>query len=551
MFSTFTEYTSQKLITYRIVIPNTAKVYIACYKSPDINSTAVSDNNLECDPRKLLFSLKTNFAYGGSRLADFLENVVEGEKRAIKSVNFLALAESHMKHVIINKAVEEGALNNLIDPATHKLLTSLKADNNLQIDIEAGYKLPERYLDLKIRGSRCIILPESEEIENILKNTKHPRFYEIADIVLKKIANFLNGIDLASVIDSQGNLIDEAKINKGEINLTPDFGRFSEIADILNKFTPQVLCVNASAGGCCGKVAYTVTGILAGWKACVDNNLCSFIPEETDITFIGSAGALGEVISEYLKDLNFQKIKLCDLQYKLDEIITINRETDLKKLQIKEYIKNNDGSFVITTITNRIVRVNLKDKLIRLVDGGYQAMLSSWEVIPAIEGMYTDEALNCNGGIIISTAFGREIEHSNCHLIPSGTLFLAAHNIAVRLGKSGLKMLMDLDAQGVVFVPGQVLTLGGALTSRLEACYRSEHKIIKANEGKNSNIFPKKLAHEIVKNIIYHVTSNIVSRNNVTPWEALLEYASLEELLKLDDDSNDQFIPYDIRHGSQ
>lgn len=556
--SAFSDYVSKKLFTYQIQIPGFAQVYIACYKncefSNSLDSFNFSEENLkETDPKNLTFSLKSNFAYGGSRLAKCLDDETTAKDIAIRSVNFLALAESHLKHAIINKAIKDGALDRLIDFSTNRLLTSLKAENILQEDVNAGYALPKGYLDLNIRGSRCIVLPENLEIEEILKDPKHPRFYEIADVVFKKIGGFLNGLEAASLIDTQGHILDHVKIKKGEINLTPDFGRFAEIADILNKFTPQVLCVNSNAGGSNGKAGYTVSGFLAGWQACVENGLCSFSPEETDITFIGSAGALGELITDYLKSLNFKKVRLCDLQYKLNEIVRINQENDLEKLDIKEYTKTGEQTFTIVTLTDKEIVINLKDKLIRLRNGGYQALLSDWSVLPAVEGMYTDEALRESSGVILSTAFGREIENSNLHLIPSGTLFLAAHNIAINLGENGLKIVKELSERNVTFVPGQVLTLGGALTSRLEACFRAEHKIFKANEGKNTIMFPKRLGHEIVRYIVYHITSRIILRNDITPWEALLEYANMSELLVLDDQdkktlTKQEFIPYDVRY---
>jgi len=125
--------------------------------------------------------------------------------------------------------------------------------------------------------------------------------------------------------------------------------------------------------------------------------------------------------------------------------------------------------------------------------------------------------------------------------------------MAISLGNKGLKIVKNLAKQNVICVPGQVLTLGGALTSRLEACHRAEHKIIKANEGKNIVTFPKRLAHEIVKDIIYHITTNIITRKNLTPWEAMLKYANLEILLDLDEGEDDllndsNFVPYDLRY---
>lgn len=548
----FTNYISERFSTYQIEVPDIAMVYIACHKSSNpIDDLQSFNDSLDSDPTKLTLSLKKNFAYGGSRLAKYLDNKSEGQKRAIRSVNFLAIAESHMKHAVINRAIEEGALNSFVDHSTNKTIKHLKAENDLQQDIEIGYDLPSDYLNLKILGARCMILPATAEIDIILKDVNHPDFNKTAENIFAKVGSFLNGLEAANLVNLDGSILKQSFIEKGKINLTPDFGRFAKIADILNQFTPQVLCLNADAGGCCGKVDYTVTGILAGWKACIDNNLCSFNPKETSITFVGSTGALGEVIVEDLRKQKFQKVRICDLQYKLDDIVQINEEADLSKVNIKSYIKDND-SFQITTKTDQIINVSPGDKLVGLINGGYQAIPKEWKVIEAIEGKYTDEALE-EKEIILSTAVGREIENSNYHLIAAGTLFLAAHNIAIPLGDAGLNIVKELQKQQVIFVPGQVLTLGGALTSRLEASHRSEHKIIKADEGKNENIFPKRLAHEIVRGIIYHITSNIINKKSLTPWEALLDYANLKDLLDIRDDESDsvsstKFVPYDIRY---
>jgi hypothetical protein len=499
-----------KFATYQIKIPGIATAYIAYYKGDNKTpSLYTSENSVVKDPRKLVFTLENDFAYGGSRLAKYLPNKSRGAERAIKSVNFLALAESHMKHALVNKVLEEGALDKLVDRRTYKLLNSLKAQNELQSDIEAGYKLPAGYFDLKVKGARCMILPETEEIELILKDPNHVKFCEISEIVFEKIGRFLNGVEAAKLTDLQGKILGKEKIKRGKINITPDFGRFAATSNMLNKYTPQVLCVNTEAGGSNGKVAYTVTGILAGLQACIDNKLCSFNSEKTKITFIGSAGALGEVIVEYLREKKFQHVTLCDLQYDLKEQIAINDESDLDKLKIKNYVKHNDSSYIITTLTDKKIKVLLKDKLVKLTNDNYQVIPNCWKIIPAVEGKYTDEALTQDSEIILSTAVGKEIENSNYHLIHSGTLFLAAHNMAISLGSKGLKIVKDLAKQNVICVPGQVLTLGGALTSRLEACHRAEHKIIKSNEGKNIVTFPKRLAHEIVKDIIYHITTNI------------------------------------------
>lgn len=543
-------YFSEKMLTYRIEVNNIASVYIACWSGPlSTQKLTFSESNGDSiNSDNLLFSLRKDFAYGGTRLGKYLNNKTESSKRAIKSVNFLALAESHIKHTIINRAVREGCLEKLIDPLTFKVQRKLKAENDLQNDIEKGYKIPEEYLALEIKGARCIILPHSEQIESILKDTNNPKFNEISNKILKEIGNFLNGSALHDQIDLEGNILQKVALVKGSINLTPDFGRFAQIADLLNNFTPQVLCINANAGGCSGKVAYTVTGILAGLEACIDNGL-SNLDQETKVTFIGSAGALGRVILEQFKEKALSNVRVADLQYRLDKIFRIKTEADLEQLKIKTYSLQTHNTFKIITLNHDVLEVKINDQVIELVDGGYQVIPATWEVISSVESKYTDEALN-QKGIIISTAIGREIENSNYQLIPSGTLFIAAHNIALPLGKEGLKIVNYLHDKGVFFIPGQPLTLGGALTSRLEACHRAFYKITKKNEGKNNVFFPKRLAHEIVKDIVYYLIDTIIKNKALSPWENLLEYANLPELLKLEETTselNSKFIPYDMR----
>ncbi|AIL64599.1 hypothetical protein NOVO_00960 [Rickettsiales bacterium Ac37b] len=543
-------YFSEKMLTYRIEVNGIASVYIACWAGSQLiqNLSFLDSDNDYISSEHLPFSLRKDFAYGGTRLGKYLGNKIESSKRAIKSVNFLALAESHIKHTIINRAIREGCLNKLIDPLTFKVLRELKAHNELQNDIEIGYKVPEEYLELNIKGARCIILPHSEQIESILKDINNPQFNEISEKIFKEIGKFLNGLETYDQIDLEGNILQKVALIKGNINLTPDFGRFAQIADLLNKFTPQVLCINAKAGGCSGKVAYTVTGILAGLEACIDNGLSNLDPE-TKVTFIGSAGALGAVILQHFKEINLLNVRVADLQYKLEKIFRINTASDLEQLKIKTYSIQDQDTFKVITLTNDILEVKINDQIIELVGGGYQVIPATWEVISSVEGKYTDEALN-QKGIIIATTIGREIENSNYDLIPSGTLFIAAHNIALPLGREGLNIVNYLHGKGVFFVPGQPLTLGGALTSRLEACHRAFYKITKNDEGKNNVLFPKRLAHEIVREIVYYLIDAIIQNKNNSPWENLLEYSQLPELLELEDQTsglNHKFIPYDMR----
>ena len=54
------------------------------------------------------------------------------------------------------------------------------------------------------------------------------------------------------------------QLNKlgGILKLTPDFGRFSGLADILAEYTEHSLGISCNSGGCGGKSSFTTTGIL-------------------------------------------------------------------------------------------------------------------------------------------------------------------------------------------------------------------------------------------------------------------------------------------------
>ena len=85
--------------------------------------------------------------------------------------------------------------------------------------------------------------------------------------------------------------------------------------------------------------------------------------------------------------------------------------------------------------------------------------------------------------------------------------------------------------------------------------FRKENNITKASAGIHDVVFPKRLAHEIVSYIVYFLTKRITS-NKKSPWESMLEYADLAELLSLESDDSElrdkKFVPYDVRyHGDE
>lgn len=74
---------------------------------------------------------------------------------------------------------------------------------------------------------------------------------------------------------------------------------------------------------------------------------------------------------------------------------------------------------------------------------------------------------------------------------------------------------MTLNNQGVKAYPGQVLTLGGALTSRLEWFWR---------QSRPGQPFDKPLAHQVVHALVSFLVERIEAESNdadTTPLQAM------------------------------
>jgi hypothetical protein len=101
-------------------------------------------------------------------------------------------------------------------------------------------------------------------------------------------------------------------------------------------------------------------------------------------------------------------------------------------------------------------------------------------------------------------------------------LLLLAHNQAFPPGRRGRALAEYLQSRGVKTIPGQLLTLGGALTTRLEWYSRQagvEH-------------FPKQLAHETVAEVTKHLMERILSRaDSGSPafYTQMCDYAHLDD----------------------
>nr|VFJ63680.1 MAG: hypothetical protein BECKFM1743A_GA0114220_103385 [Candidatus Kentron sp. FM]VFJ65414.1 MAG: hypothetical protein BECKFM1743C_GA0114222_103945 [Candidatus Kentron sp. FM]VFK15686.1 MAG: hypothetical protein BECKFM1743B_GA0114221_103835 [Candidatus Kentron sp. FM] len=104
---------------------------------------------------------------------------------------------------------------------------------------------------------------------------------------------------------------------------------------------------------------------------------------------------------------------------------------------------------------------------------------------------------------------------------PNSKLLVLAHNLALPRGKNGKTLASEIENRGVTLIPGQMLTLGGALTSRLEWFSRQN----------GIQDFDKQLAHEIVSEVIVFLIEKVTSipdETEKTMYEKIADYAGFE-----------------------
>ncbi|MDZ7994366.1 MAG: hypothetical protein RM022_004940 [Nostoc sp. EfeVER01] len=355
-----------------------------------------------------------NYFYGGTRIVNWDAELLQLDELLKR----LMLYESKIKNQLINIAIRSNLLSSYAE------------------------QLPKEFLDSVVGGARCIIKPRNQEIAAILNNRKNVEFY----------------IKITKIFDLIGQVLNK---ENGRIKLTPDFGRFADLSDILAKFTPHVLGVSTKNGGCGGKSSYTTTGIIAAIERTKLSKL-----KETNITLIGSAGELGSDMLRYFIREEFKSIAVCDLVY-------------------------DAGNF------------------------SNYAQFADLSVLPSQAGKFTDTCLR-RGGIIVTTTVGEELENSNWQIIPPGTFLFLAHNLAIPPSQNGIKLMRTIAELDIIVIPGQLLTLGGALTSRLEWFWRQ------SNPGQ---VFNKRLANTIVRDVVSFWIDKIMDTANVleiTPYEAML-----------------------------
>ncbi len=363
-----------------------------------------------------------DYAYGGTRLVSYsaLDEEVEEELKR------LTLYESSLKNRLINFTLraKQESLSKYSD------------------------RLPQGFLESHVGGGRCLIRPTSPRIEAILKNPHHPAFHDTLLPLFREIGEFLN---------EQG----------GRIKLTPDFGRFAGLSDMLALFTPHVLGIKCEEGGCGGKSSYSSTGVIAAMEVLVHHRFKDF-----PLTLIGSAGAMGCGVLDYFLREGFSNIAICDLVY-------------------EKSCLNSDPA-----------------------NGPIQ--------LPSQKGMFTNECLQ-RGGLIVATTLGHELACSNWQYVPAHTLLLLAHNLAIPEGEAGITLMRTIASRDIIAIPGQILTLGGALTSRLEWFWRQ------ANPGRP---FDKPQAHLVVRDVVTFLISLILKRaeeTRLTPYEAMFDLVKGEQ----------------------
>ena len=357
-----------------------------------------------------------DYLYGGTRCVSPTTSDDAVQQELVR----LQRDESGLKNALINGAIAQGALDSL-DPK----------------------RLPAGFRESRVGGARCILRPTDHRTFGAIIDPLGTEFETTLHPVFAQLGDYLNG-------------------DNGRIKLTPDFGRFAGLADMLYRHTPHVLGIRCEDGGCGGKASYSTTGVVAAFET------LGCRPSPTPVTLIGSAGAMGSGFLRYLTDGAFPNVAVCDLAY--------DREEDAVPVpQGATYLRSSEGRFTRASLAR--------------------------------------------GGVFVATTLGRELEQSPWWVVPENTLLLLAHNLAVPPGEEGVRLMRGLRQRQVKAYPGQVLTLGGALTSRLEWFSRQNHP---------GQPFDKTFAHQVVHAVVSFLVRRIEEeclRNDVTPLEAMQRLA--------------------------
>jgi tetratricopeptide (TPR) repeat protein len=282
------------------------------------------------------------------------------------------------------------------------------------------------------------------------------------------IGKAIQELDKDCVLAIFDPILKHLREQNGKIKLTPDFGRFAKIAGFLHTTTktPDVLGINCEDGGCGGKSSYTLVGILTGLHKL---NITELSKSGNKITLIGAAGALGTGVTQKLLEWGIEDIGVCDLKYNEDSCL-----------------KPPDGC----------------------------------SKLPATQNIITDSCLS-RKGILITMATGDELSHSNDKLLENVAIFILAQNQALPPGDKGKMLVQKLQEKGCIVWPGQILTLGGALTARIEWGYRCAYP----GRPFDSNI--KELTNKCVQLAVSYSMDKIGKRakdKSLTLYEAMIDW---------------------------
>lgn len=357
------------------------------------------------------------YYYGGTRCVSHATS----DESVVDELLRLQRDESGLKNALINVALAQGALADC-DPDS----------------------FPPEFLESRVGGARCILRPVDEGAARAMAQPAGEEFEEFVRPVFAEVGNYLNH-------------------QEGRIKLTPDFGRFAGLADLLYHHTPHVLGIRCVDGGCGGKASYSTTGVVAAFETLG----CPW--RKQPITLIGAAGAMGTSFLKYLEVESFDDVAVCDLVYdRAEQPVAVPTGV--------EHLESRNGCFT--------------------------------------------PACLARGGVLVATTIGRELENSNWTTLPEETQLLLAHNLAVPAGPRGVRLMRSLHRRNVKAYPGQILTLGGALTSRLEWFWRKHYP------GK---CFNKRLAHEVVHAVVSFIVRRIEAEcqgEDTTPLEAMYRLAA-------------------------
>lgn len=510
------EYVNLNTYIYEIKIRDVATVFLAVNRQSVDNPQPFikPDNSKIVDPKNLKPTLNFNSSYGGTRA----EPPVEGDDsqsrlNALNSLVKLAFYESHVKHNYLSTTIRSNALDELISPEG-KITKHLKAQNEVQTDIPKGYSFSKDFMNLEFQGGRAVILAENQETHEIIVNADHPQAYKVYTIIFEQVGAFLNGRREATKVDNNGDIVEEnSYIPPGALFITPDFGPNKKLADYAHEHTPQVLGVDASVGGGGGKAAYTVTGVLGGFDAASEYGLFDASDKNLPISLIGAAGAMGSDLARRLAERGFNNVLVSDIAYDYTKPIKIDTETEKKLVPILE---------------NERYRMNGEE---------FQRIPLSWDVVSAEVGKFTDEALGQNGRprVIITTTFGKALEHSNLNAIPGNSTLLLSENWSLPFEDRGVKIVRNLQDRGIITLPGQAMTSGGAGNSKVEIFFRAttNEGITKAMECEETPAYYKRLGHEIVYRQIKQGVSDLITiahKKDITALEALAQYTDVPAL---------------------